>query len=225
MEGIQCFPNWWVNFLTTHVSRYLQVPGYMVYMDSMCIVVRTDTRIHGVYGLYIYTDTSVFCLWLWSCIFVKVFSFNIKEIFKISTSSLISPFSQEALIKWQWGCSFPFTVANAWKQRGSLPWAILCRDDKSLAAVRSVGNLHHGAENVYCRERTFALWSHLLLVTSRFLIFYHRKFLVDHKSNPLSPAAGGEQWCTTLPGWASASSVGQSTCALQNANSVLLKQC
>lgn len=57
-----------------------------------------------------------------------------------------------------------------------------------------VGNLYSGAENVYCRERTFALWSHLLLVTSRFLIFYHRKFLVDHKSNPLSPAAerGGE---------------------------------
>lgn len=57
-----------------------------------------------------------------------------------------------------------------------------------------VGNLHSGAENVYCRERTFALWSHLLLVTSRFLIFYHRKFLVDHKSNPLSPAAGGGWW-------------------------------
>lgn len=55
----------------------------------------------------------------------------------------------------------------------------------------SVGNPHGNAENVYCGGRTFALWSHLLAVTSRLLIFYHRKFLVGHKSGPLSAAAGG----------------------------------
>lgn len=147
---------------------------------------------------------------------------------------LASPCSQEALINWQWGHSFTFKVTNA-LQTITVPSLShsLWRWQGAGGCQVCVGNLYSSAENVYCRERTFALWSHLLLVTSRFLIFYHRKFLVDHKSNPLSPAAGGgegggcglEKWCTAPPSWASASSVGQSTCALQNANSVLLKQC
>lgn len=113
------------------------VPGYIIYMDNMCIMVPMDTKIYGIYGLYVYIDASIFCLWLWICMFVKVFSFNILGIFKNSMGSLISPFSQGALIKWQWGCSFTFTGANACKQGRCLPWAILCRDDKALAAVRS----------------------------------------------------------------------------------------
>lgn len=57
-----------------------------------------------------------------------------------------------------------------------------------------VGSLLHGhTENVYCRKRTFALWSHLLRVTSSFLIFYHRKFLVVHKGSLLSAAAEREK--------------------------------
>lgn len=174
----------------------------------------------------IYIGTSVFCLGLWICIFVKVLSFNILGIFKISMGSLISPFSQEALIKWRWGVQLHICSMKC-LQAARIPSLSRSLSGWQVAGGCQVcvGNLHSGAENVYCRERTFALWSHLLLVTSRFLIFYHRKFLVDHKSNPLSPAAGGEQWCTAPPGWASASSVGQSTCALQNANSVLLKQC
>lgn len=57
-----------------------------------------------------------------------------------------------------------------------------------------VGSLLHGhTENVYCRKGTFALWSHLLRVTSSFLIFYHRKFLVVHKSSLLSAAAEREK--------------------------------
>lgn len=88
-----------------------------------------------------------------------------------------------------------------------------------------VGNPHSDTENVYCGGRTFALWSHLLPVTSRFLIFYHRKFLVDHKSSPLSAAAGGEKRCAAPWGWAAAARVQPSTCALQNADCVLFKQC
>lgn len=45
------FPNCSLSFLTVCVPWYLQIPGYTVYMDCICTMMRIDTKIHITYGL------------------------------------------------------------------------------------------------------------------------------------------------------------------------------